>query len=371
LPDVARLIWSPALRCSGCDGALDTAPRTGQPQLQHADPTFRYASFLPVTDASFLLPDVCRETPCRPARGLAEVTGLTGLWLKDETGQPTGTTKDRMAAVVLSSFREFGVKEFAVCSTGNSSTALARAAAFGCGFRVHLFTGREWLSRHAYYEQEHVTLHVLDADFVNASAAARKFARDTGVHWEGGFFNWARRDGLKIAYLEAFDQMQVTPDVVIQAVSSGMGMVGAWKGVQEYLRAGRISHQPRMVMVQQASCAPMVSGWRKGRAALAADDLIARPQGIAKAILRGDAAATYPYVRRVALESGGTMCAVDADELRVARRLLARCEDVDVCYAGAAPLAAALRLHREGWLRADECVLLNLSGRERDPAARQ
>lgn len=361
-----RQDWSAALRCASCTGALDASSYAEHPRLDQSDPVLRYSRFLPVRDERHLMLDVCHETPCRPAAGLSAATGLSDLWLKDETIQPTGSTKDRMAAAVLSSFSELGIDEFVVSSTGNSSTAIARGAAFSPKFRVHLFTGREWLSRHAYYEQDNITLHVLDADFVAVGVAAKKFAAEAGVHWEGGFFNWARRDGLKLAYLEAFDQMPVTPDLVIQAISSGMGIVGAWKGVEEYMRLGRISHRPRMVMVQQATCAPMVSGWVKGRSALRPDDIVIRPQGIAKAILRGDASASYPYVRRVALESAGTMCAVGDDELKRARQLLIDQEGIDVCYAGAAPLAAALKLRRDGWIHGAECILLNLSGRERN-----
>lgn len=357
--------WAPVLRCRDCRGALDTPLAEGMPRFDLPDPVMRYADFLPVTSESFLLQGICRSTPCRKAESLHEASGLSNLWLKDETAQFTGTTKDRMAAVVLSSFREFGISEFVAASTGNSSTSIARGVLLYPDFRVHLFTGREWLSRHSYCDQDGVIMHVLDSDFVGADKAARQFSSESGIHLEGGFFNWARRDGLKLAYLEAFDQMPETPDVVIQAVSSGMGIVGAWKGVQEYLRLGRISRKPRMVMVQQATCAPMVEGWLKGKVTLSQEDVVRNPQGIAKAILRNDGSASYPYLRRVAIESDGTMCMVNDDELRLARKLLIEHEGIAACYAGCAPLAAAIKLRRDGWLRGDECVLINVTGRER------
>jgi len=43
-----------------------------------------------------------------------------------------------------------------------------------------------------------------------------------------------------------------------------MGVWGAFKGARELHALGRIDRLPRLLCVQQESCAPMVSAWRDG-----------------------------------------------------------------------------------------------------------
>jgi threonine synthase len=361
--------WAFLQRCGSCGGALEpgydlTAASIGE----DTDPCARYFDLLPIASRDSLLSGACVRTPCRKAVSLGRHIGLPGLWLKAEYLQPTGSTKDRMAAVVVPVFREFGVSDFVASSTGNSSTALARAVGLSHGIRAHLFCARRFVSRHAHLGHPGVELHVVDGDFVAAEARAKAFAADAGHVWEGGFFNWARREGLKLAYLEAFDQMPVQPDVVVQAISSGMGMVGAQKGIEEYRALGRLTGQPRMLMVQQATCAPMAQGWRDGKRTLGPEDVVVNPSGLAAAILRGDAAATYPYVFDIAARSRGDVVAVSAAELVAARDMLRQHEGIDVCYASAACLAAVLQQLRGGRIQRGENVLVNLTGSEREAA---
>ena len=51
------------------------------------------------------------------------------LWVKDDSGNPTHSFKDRVVAVALSAARELGLKVLACPSTGNLANAVAAAAA--------------------------------------------------------------------------------------------------------------------------------------------------------------------------------------------------------------------------------------------------
>ena len=109
---------------------------------------------------------------------------------------------------------------------------------------MHSFAGREFVNRHEYHDGPGVTLHVFDGNYVEASNAAKRFAAEQGLIFEGGFFNYARREGLKTAYLEAYDAIPDGPDVVVQAVASGMGLYGGHRGMREYQRLGRLHKTP-------------------------------------------------------------------------------------------------------------------------------
>jgi threonine synthase len=233
---------------------------------------------------------------------------------------------------------------------------------------MHIFCGADFLDRLNFPPSPNLTVYTVDGSFVQAGKAAQEYAARRRLPFESGFFNPARREGLKLAYLEAVDQMPVEPAVVIQAVSSGMGLYGAFKGFREYLALGRLSHMPRIVCAQQATCAPMYNGWRKKVARLDSSFRIRNPDGLATAILRGDSSATYPYMLRIAHSTGGCFTAIQADDIRLARTLAAELEGLDICYSSAVALASAWRLAERGWIDPQEPVLVNLTGADRDSA---
>ena len=113
-------------RCEDCNGLLDPVYDLDTATIVPAErPAERYFDLLPFEHLDSAIDLGEGNTPCRQAHALGECVGLRRLYLKNETVNPTRTTKDRMASCVLSFFQELGVREFVATSTGNSSTALA------------------------------------------------------------------------------------------------------------------------------------------------------------------------------------------------------------------------------------------------------
>jgi threonine synthase len=183
---------------------------------------------------------------------------------------------------------------------------------------------------------------------------------------ERGFFNPGRREGLKVAWLEAAEQVPRTIDWYVQAISSAMGVYGVYKGALQLHELGTIDRVPHLLCVQQETCAPMISAWVDGSERIRPEDIVKRPTGIAAAILRGDPTRAYPHVRRIVLESGGTMVAVTEEEIREARRLLEELEGIHPCFAASAALAGLAKAREQGDIDAEETVLVNLTGSERE-----
>ena len=71
-------------------------------------------------------------------------------------------------------------------------------------FQMHLYVGREFEDRVRFVENNaRVSMHVLeDFTFSEAFKYAKQEARRRGVPFEAGFFNPARREGLKLAFLK-------------------------------------------------------------------------------------------------------------------------------------------------------------------------
>ncbi|GGK75302.1 threonine synthase [Mangrovihabitans endophyticus] len=356
-------------RCAACGGALDAIydmeradlpARPSSPNILH-----HYLPLLPLSERRHAHWLGEGNTPCFEVPDLAAHLGIGRLFLKDESVNPTLSTKDRIASVGLSRMAELGIREVVLSSTGNSSTAYARGAQLLPGFRLHVFVGRDFLHRLNYPDSDSVITHVVEGDFGKAGTMAQRFAADNGYFWEGGFFNFARREGLKTAYLEAFDAMPLQPDFVFQAVSSGMGLLGAYKGAIEYREIGRLSRLPALMAVQQQSCAPMAHAFAQGAETIVDEHIVRNPSGLAYAILRGNPTGTYPYIRDLCLSSGGRILAASEPLIHRAHGLLRDSAGLRSCFASATAFAGVIQAAQDGVLRDDSVVLVNLTGGDR------
>lgn len=354
-----------------CGGMIDVEYRLDRVRLHDSpNPYLRFADLLPIETASGRLPGDARYTPARHARGLGGYLGLAHLYLKDETTLPTSTTKDRMAAVSLAYLWERGVRAFCTSSTGNSSTSYALAIQAYPEMRLYLFTAENFLPRVMHAEHPQVVHFCMrGASFVEASEFSAVYAKRNGLAAEGGFFNLGRREGLKLAFLEACEQIERPIDWYVQAVSSAMGVYGTYKGAGELQRMGRIDRLPRTLCVQQTSCAPMARAFSEGATGILPHHIVPRPQGIAHAILRGDPSRAYPYIRRIASESGGDIVAVGDDEIREASRLVTDLEGVTPCFSASAAVAGLIRKVRLGAFPMNDTVVVNLTGADRPDVA--
>jgi threonine synthase len=146
--------------------------------------------------------------------------------------------------------------------------------------------------------------------------------------------------------------------VIMYPTGGGVGLIGIHKAIGELRALGWLPDgpAPRLVAVQSSGCAPIVRAFRAGAST-------AEPWADARTVAFG---ITVPSPLGDALildalrASGGTAVAVDDDEILADLREFAGAEGLWLCPEGAACLTAARRLRAEGWLAADdEVVVLN------------
>ncbi|MDP3852017.1 MAG: pyridoxal-phosphate dependent enzyme [Luteolibacter sp.] len=329
------------------------------------NPYMRFQDLLPVRDPA-LLPQDAVYTEIIHAEKLGAFLEMPNLYLKNEGRHPTGTTKDHMAAVSLPFMYECGVRAFCTSSTGNSSTSYARAVARFPGMRMFVFTAENFRARVNYRDLPQVTHYVMkDASFVNAFDYSGEFAKLNDFVSERGFFNPGRREGLKITFLEAAEQIPRPIDWYVQGISSAMGVHGVYKGAKELHAMGKIPRLPSLLCVQQESCSPMVHAWEEGFGQIQPHHIIHRPAGIAEAILRGDPSRVYPIIRGIVNESGGRFARAAEKEIRAARKLLLELEGVNACFSSSTALAGLIKLAHSGDFPLKDTVMINLTGSDR------
>jgi len=364
--------WRLAPACDSCGGFVDVEYDLDKARIRDSGSTMeRFRDLLPIRSAESMLDGGEGNTRCLHARELGKAIGLRNLWVKVEGDNPSGSTKDRQGTVVIAALCELGIDSFVTSSTGNSCTAMARIIARFPEMHLHIFVGDDFVSRVGYADAPNVSVYrLVGGSFVQAGEAAVWFARTSGYARDIGFFFFAKREALKTVYLEAALQIPHEIDVYVQSVSSGIGVYAAQRAALE-LRAMNLKRTlPRLICVQEESCSPMVKSFARGAETFHRDDVVAFPQGIAKATHRGDPSRTYPHVQRIVIASGGSMLSVDADAIRAARELVKETEGLEICFASAMTIAAARRSARAGQIDPAAVVLLNLTGRDRGPSGR-
>ena len=86
---------------------------------------WRYHDLLPISEASPV--DLgAGFTPLVRAERLGAELGLSDLWIKDDTANPTGSFKDRVVSVALTKARQLG--QVSDSSTGNMDWGLSSAS---------------------------------------------------------------------------------------------------------------------------------------------------------------------------------------------------------------------------------------------------
>src|SRR5688572_17564982 len=97
---------------------------------------WRYHEVLPIFDTDNAVSLDEGGTPLIKSQALAASLGLKHLYLKDERQGPTGSFKDRQAAVAITALKELGIDDMVVASTGNVAIAYA---AYGARAGIHLW----------------------------------------------------------------------------------------------------------------------------------------------------------------------------------------------------------------------------------------
>ncbi len=356
--------YSPS--CEHCGGLTEAVYDLTKVQLKDSsNPYERYFDLIPVLNSGFL-PKNSTMTPMIHAKALGKLLELPNLYLKNETANPTETTKFRMAAVSLPFLYESGIREFCASSTGNSSTAYANLIHLIPELKMHLFTADEFRDRVNYLSIPQIKHHILHgASFAEAAEVAGDFADKYNCTAERGFFNLGRREGLKLVWYESVEQIDAPIDWYVQAVSSGMGVYGVYKAAKEFRDIGMSEKLPKLMCAQQASCSPMATAWKEDTEEIQQKHIIKYPSGLAKAILRGNPTKVYPYMRKVVKESGGVFVSTSDEEIIEAKKLVLELEGIKICYAAAVAVAGIIQSARENMIDKQSTIVVNLTGNDR------
>jgi threonine synthase len=355
--------------CYQCFGPLEVEydaaalKRVTREQIQ-AGPAniWRYAALLPVgqdpADRVTLDPGL---TPLVRADALAAELGISGgLWVKDDSANPTHSFKDRVVSVALTAAKGLGFTRFACASTGNlANSVAAHAARAGVPSMVFIPSDLEpgKVVTTAVYGGEVVAIEG-SYDDVNRLCAE---LTETDEFEDTAFVNVNVRpyyaEGSKTLGYEIAEQLGWRlPAQVVIPMASGELLTKVDKAFAELVEIGLVPPARwRVFGAQSSGCNPIARALREGTETI----VPVRPTGIAKSLNIGDPAAGL-YALAAVRRTGGWMDEAGDEEIRAAIRQLARTTGVFAETAGGVTAAVLGKLVAAGKLDpAAETVVLN------------
>ena len=270
---------------------------------------------------------------------------------------PSGSFKDRGAAVMISVLRQQGIKRLLEDSSGNGGAAISTfAAAAGIGAKI--------LTPSSTQPAKLVQMRACGAE-VELVPGSRQATADEAVRQSSDIFyashNWQPffLEGTKTLAYELWEDLGFkAPDNVIIPTGAGSNVLGCDIGFSELLRHGEIAKLPRLYAVQPAHCSPIDACFKAG-----CDTLM--PFEPKPTIAEGTAIAQPVRLKEVLTairRSGGGTVTVSEDEIIAATRDLPRETGLyaEPTCAGAA--AALVKLAADGTIKPDEMTVVLLTG---------
>ena len=337
--------------CSAESAPSNVAPiysrmQSIKPGKLSGDGLLRYASQLPVPRERLVSLGE-GSTPLISVAGLGRELGLRRLLIKDERRNPTGSWRDRFAALAVSQHLEGDVTVASAGGEALSASIAAYAARAGLrsvalvdaaleeGGRV--LDAIEWVGGRA------VGVAGVEARWTLLADAERtlgwRAVSNRSAPPIGG--DPLAVEGYRTIAYEIAEQLSWNvPDLVAVPSALGDGIQGIWRGFRDLAEWGVVDATPRMVAVEVGGAVA---------SALAGGKDWVSPSGEVNSLARSLAGVTGTVqTLQAVVESEGLVVRVTDAELETARILLGESEGVWAELGAAAGLAAAQKLSSRG-----------------------
>lgn len=322
---------------------------------------WRWHEVLPILDKKNQITLGEGDTPLLPVNNLGATLGLTQLYVKEESSNPTGSFKARGLCSAISKAKELGVKKVIIPTAGNAGGAMASYAA-RAGMQALIYMPKDTPKANIIESRiAGAEVILIDGLISDAAGMAGVKAREEGWFDVSTFKEPYRAEGKKIMGYELAESFNwELPDVIIYPTGGGTGLVGMWKAFQEMENLGWLNKtkRPRMVSVQASGCAPVPRAFDK-KAMFC--DFWTGAHTVASG-LRVPKSFADQLILKAIYDSNGYAIAVEDDALMQAQQELARAEGIFAAPEGAATLAALKDLINQKWIHPDEKIVLFNTG---------
>ena len=209
------------------------------------------------------------DTPLVLSRVIGPRLGLSRLYFKNETVNPTWSFKDRYVAVTVNVARMLGYRRAVVSSTGNlgvSAAAYCAAAGLTCLFLAPRHTGGPLLSQARLHGAEVVRTTSEGRQVVFEHLARHRGWFPIGLFLPRPVHNPFGIEGYRTIAYEILEELGTAPAAMLFPCARGNGLYGAWKGFRDAQRWGWAADVPAMVACQPLGANSLEVSLRRGEA---------------------------------------------------------------------------------------------------------
>jgi threonine synthase len=310
---------APLAPCRVCGGALEVRydlsrlPVDAATFSRRANSLWQYAALLPPGEAGERISLGEGNTPLRRSLEIGPAAGIGGLWVKNETVNPTWAHKDRFHSVATAMAAALGYRRVVSSSTGNHGASMAAYAAragltglvlcppqvsaslvaliglYGGRVVVTDWDARDGMGRHLTQQHGWYPATGLDPDFAFTP-------NPFGV------------EGHKTIAYEIVRDLGGVPDSVLIPCAGGDTIYGVWKGFRELLALAVIDRLPRLHSCQPVGADVLGQTLRAGGKRSV---VLAEPESIATSVR--ERSVGMQAVAAVAESGGQALTATDAE----------------------------------------------------------
>jgi threonine synthase len=272
---------------------------------------------LPIEDEYFPSIPVGATPLWAPLRLRSEL-GLPGLWLKDDTCEPSGSYKDRASYLVAAFARKHGIEEVALASTGNAASSMACVGA-AAGLKVTVFLPKSApVAKRIQVLQYGASLREIDGSYDLAFDLCLEYTGRTDALSRNTAYNPLTIEGKKTAAFEIVRDLKKSgsrgPDQVFVPTGDGVIVAGLIRGFEDLLRMGEISRMPRVWAAQASGSSALARALESGRFEL-------RPSVTIADSIAVDAPRNGIFALAKLTRHGGAGIVVSDEEILEAQRL--------------------------------------------------
>lgn len=338
------------------------------------DGFYRYAPWLPIqrTLKGSAAPVTYKSKALASELGLENLfVTFSGWWPKIGAKMTTCSFKETEAYSVCGRLGADNKRILVVASAGNTARAFAKVCSDN---NIPLLIsipedniGALWFDK-PLNDCVKIMASPKGSDYYDAIALSDKVCSDPDFMAEGGAKNVARRDGMGTTLLSAVEVIGRIPDAYFQAIGSGTGAIAVWENNLRLIEDGRWgSHKMRLYPSQNAPFTVMYDSWKQHSRQL----VQISPDDARKAAAEIDAKVLSnrkpPYSLAGGLfdameDAGGDIFKVTNDELRFWKKRFAELEGIDIHDAPAVAVASLAAAVKDGSVKKDETIMLNITG---------
>jgi threonine synthase len=220
---------------------------------------WRYSSLLPEVRVKVTLGE--GSTPLIKAG--RSVRGDLDVWFKDETRNPTGSFRDRAAALTVSDAVSSRFKRIILASDGNTGASVAAYAA-RAGVPVTIYLPK-WVEDEKIILMKSFGARVLveDKTLDELLDYVHDRARREGFYNASSTFNYLSLQGLKTIAFEIYERLGSNVNAVYLPLGSGLTLLSLYEGFRELVELGLTSRVPKLIGVE-ACGRPLYSSSLRG-----------------------------------------------------------------------------------------------------------